>query len=522
MASSTTIVRALDGSSPPLAARLEFVDMRLKNYPSWQELVLLAAVAGAAIVVHGYHPGVEDAEIYLPGIQKVLNPALYPYNQEFFASHARMTLFPQLIAGSVRLFHLPLDWGVLLWHWFSIFLLLVACWHLGRLCFSSVAARWGGVALVGSLLTIPVAGTALYIMDEYLTTRSLSTPAVLFIVVNTVERKFLRAILWAAFTACIHPLMVVFGASYALIFWLLEFRKQNSLQGYKSATGFALLGFPLGLFPPVSAEYRQALDSRPYFFLTRWHWYEWTGIFAPLLLFWIFGQAGRKLNNSTLQRICTSSICFGLLFFLGGLVITVPPSFANLAELQPMRSLHLLYILLFIVGGGLLGDFVLQNRIWRWVALFLPLCGAMSFVQTQTFPASNHLELPGTTPRNDWVKAFLWIRANTSIDAYFGLDPKHMSLPAEDQHGFRAIAERSRLADEVKDTGAVTMFPALAQTWHSQLQAEAGWEHFSASDFEKLRQRFGVNWVVLQQPGVPRLPCPYKNQTVLVCRIEQN
>jgi len=32
-------------------------------------------------------------------------------------------------------------------------------------------------------------------------------------------------------------------------------------------------------------------------------------------------------------------------------------------------------------------------------------------------------------------------------------------MTKDDQHGFRAIAERSRLADAVKDSGAATMFP---------------------------------------------------------------
>ena len=48
----------------------------------------------AAVLLHGCHPYVEDAEIYVPGIKKALDVALYPHNAEFFASHARLTLFP--------------------------------------------------------------------------------------------------------------------------------------------------------------------------------------------------------------------------------------------------------------------------------------------------------------------------------------------------------------------------------------------------------------------------------------------
>ena len=124
--------------------------------------MLLAMVALAALAVHGYHPTVEDAEIYLPAIKRALNPSLYPHNDVFFMSHARMTLFPKLIAASVHLSHVRLDWALLLWQWFAIFLLLLGCWHLGRLAFPGRLERWGGVLLTASLLTLPVAGTALW------------------------------------------------------------------------------------------------------------------------------------------------------------------------------------------------------------------------------------------------------------------------------------------------------------------------------------------------------------------------
>ena len=130
------------------------------------------------------------------------------------------------------------------------------------------------------------------------------------------------------------------------------------------------------------------------------------------------------------------------------------------------------------------------------------------------------MEWPGSDPRNDWVRAFLWVRQNTPLDAYFALDPNHMSAPGEDQHGFRDIAERSRLADNVKDSGAVTMFPKLADTWLQQTRALGGWKNFTVTDFEGLKQSYGVNWVVLQAGTQAGLACPYRNQSVAVCEIK--
>jgi hypothetical protein len=474
---------------------------------------LLLLTAGA-VLVHGYHPYVEDAEIYVPGIKKLLHPTLYPHNNGFFASHAKLTLFPHLIAGSIRLTHLPFDWALMLWHFSSIFLLLLGCWHIGRLCFRSPRARWGGVALVASLLTIPVAGTALYIMDQYLNTRSLSTPAGLFVIINVVERKFWRAGLWAIFTAAVHPLMVVFGLSYVVV--LLALHRRDSWQVPVNA----LLLLPFGLFPPVTEAYREAINSHSYFFLLRWEWYEWIGIFAPLVLLWWFQRIARKQNSFLLALLCRSLIVFGLFYFLVALVVTIPPRLANLAELQPMRSLHLLYVLSFVFAGGLLAEFILKDRVWRWLLLFLPLCAGMFFAQRQLFPATAHLELPGAESKNDWVQAFLWIRDRTTVDVYFALDPDHLQLPGEDQHGFRAIAERSMLADRLKDSGAVTMFPALADTWRQQVRAQSGWRSFQVQDFRRLKEEFGVNWVVLQKPGISGLSCRYENNTVAVCRID--
>ena len=481
-------------------------------------MVLLLLMAFLAMLVHGYHPGVEDAEIYVPGIKKLLNPALYPQNTGFFESHAHMTLFPNLIADSIRLSHVPFDWALLLWQYFAIFLLLLGCWHVGRLAFRTLRARWGGVALIAALLTIPVAGTALYIMDEYLNTRSLSTPAVLFIIVNMVERKFVRAALWTLATAAIHPLMVVFGFSYCMAFWWLD-RKRSAGNREDAAAAAALL-FPFGLFPPASDVYRKILEGRPYFFLLRWQWYEWVGIFAPLVLLWWFRSLGRKKGLLLLEKMSTALALFGLAFFLVALVITIPARFTNIVELQPMRALHLVYVLFFVFAGGLLAEHLLKNHAWRWAVLFLPLCAGMWYAQRQLFPKTPHIEWPGAVPRNNWVSAFLWIRQNTPIDAYFALDPDHMALPGEDQHGFRVIAERSRLADNVKDSGVVTMFPKLANTWFDQTQAQRGWKGFQKADFENLKRAFGVNWVVLQNPGVSGLTCPYQNRSLSVCRVD--
>ena len=112
--------------------------------------------------------------VYAPGVLKVLDPSLFPYNSQFFQSHASMTIFPNLIAGSIRLTHLSPWWAFFAWQIVTSFLLLWACLRIARLCFAENFAAWCGVALTASLFALPVAGTALLIVDPYTSPRARS------------------------------------------------------------------------------------------------------------------------------------------------------------------------------------------------------------------------------------------------------------------------------------------------------------------------------------------------------------
>jgi len=463
----------------------------------------------AALLIHGYHPFAEDAEIYLPGVEKILDPGLFPGGEKFFQSHASLTLFPDLIAASVRLSHLPLEWTLLVWQGLSIFLLLLAAWQFTSKCFAEVNARWCGVAMLAALLTLPVAGTSLYPLDQYVVPRNLCAFASIFAVVRTLDRKYSQAALWLAFAGLVHPLMWFFAFVYCLL--MVGFER------FSPALAFASL-LPLGIsFHRPSPAYEQAVKLHRYFYLQTWAWYEWLGIIGPIAILWGFTHVAQTRRLHDVERLCRALIPYQLIFLAAGLALSLP-LFGNLARLQPLRSLHLLYIVMILISGGFLGTFVLKKHLWRWILCFAPLCVGMLLAQRSLFPYSAHLEWPGTASRNPWVQAFVWAHQNTPKDATFALDPLYMLIPGEDAQGFRAIAQRNRLADAIKDSGAVSMFPPLAEEWLKQLRAQTDWKQSQVQDFERLRADYGVSWIILQVPGVIGLECPYRNSAVLVCK----
>lgn len=496
---------------------LSLANLALANiFGRFKTLGFLWLLTAAALLVQGYHPYAEDAEIYLPGVERILNPKLFPVGQEFFKSHASMTLFPNLIAFSLRLTHLPFEWGLFLWHVASIFLLLAACWELSRLFFPSERARWGGVCLVAALLTIPVAGTALYIMDQYLNPRNLAAFAGIFMLVRTLERKYLRAFLWLVFAACVHPLMWTFPFCFCVLLVVMErFEKKRA----SASKGAAMVPVQIPLAPAASPAYHEAAKAHAYHYIQNWHWYELLGIAAPVGLFWWFGNVARSRKWPALERVSRAFFIYGIIFTVSALVVDLPARFEALARLQPLRSLHFLYIVMFVIIGGFLGEYVLKTSVWRWLVLFVPLTIGMFAAQRALFPASAHVEWPGAAPQNPWEQAFLWVQKNTPVDAVFALDPEYMHIHGEDEVGFRCLAQRSRLADAVKDNGVVSMFPLLAEKWWSQVEAQTPWKNFRAEDFKRLKKMYEANWVVVQQPGVAGLDCVYQNDAVQVCRI---
>jgi hypothetical protein len=243
------------------------------------------------------------------------------------------------------------------------------------------------------------------------------------------------------------------------------------------------------------------------------------GALAPLVLFWLLWRVASKRGETMLARFAAAGLVYGVFHQVLATATLWPDSLARLTSLQPMRYLHLLYFLFVLMAGCLLGKLVLRRSAWRWAAFLLIANGCMFVWQRAEFRSSQHLELPGREPANPWLQAFAWIQTNTPQNAYFAIDPHYMEAPGEDYHGFLALAERSQLADAVKDAAVATMVPELGPVWARQVEATEGWRNFKHGDFERLKATFGVNWVVVNYPQPGGLDCRWHNNLLAVCQI---
>ena len=482
-------------------------------------LLRLTLLTGVAVIVHGYHFGTDDGAVYLPAVVHSIHPNLYPYGAEFFESHADLSIFTAVVGASARLFHLNVEWTVFLWHLLTVFIYLLAAWRLASACFDSARARWSAVLLSAMVLTVPASGTALVLMDPYLTARSASTPLSMMAVGAFLAGNRREAVLWLALTALVHPQMALFAAGCLLILalpakWTAPLFE---LSPWANATAAAL---PLGFsFSPATPEYHQALEMRSFLSVLHWRWYEWLGVAAPLALLFAFSQLQPRGATPAFRRISRGLTLFGVAATAIAVLFASSSRLETFLRLQPMRAFQLIYIVFFLLLGGLLGECVLKSRYWLWAGLFTAIGAGIFLIQRDAYASSRHIEWPDAAPVNPWVEAFLWVRENTPQNAVFALDPYYIELPGEDQHGFRGIAQRSVLTDHFKDSGVVSLFPPLAPEWSREQQAQQNWNHFQLADFQQLARSYSVSWVVLQGPPLEGLNCPYQNGALSVCQI---
>jgi hypothetical protein len=503
--------------------------------------LLVSALTLFAFAVHGYHPYAEDGGLYLAGVKRLLDPTLYPHSAAFVLEPMQHSLFAPMVAAIVRLSHLGLPSVLLAIHLATIWATLFAAWMLATRCWTTRTARTGAVMLLACWLALPVAGTALAIMDPYLTARSISTPCTLLalagmldatdrLIIPRMRRRGL--ILWIAsiaLAAAMHPLMAAYALGATLFLACMRSpnpRVRISSTAALSVASLAIAACINAIGSPDTPDYRRIALTRTYWFPAAWSWYELIGLAAPVAILAIFAfRTSRKqptIESSPSRVLAQMAIAAGTSAWLTATLFAHATASTHLvARMQPLRIFHIVYLVMVLMLGAKLGDILLRRHAWRWIAALILLGGIMFSTARTAFPSSPHIELPWTSPTNAWVQTFLWIRDNTPKDALIALDADYINAPGEDAQCFRAIAERSALPDYSKDGGEASIAPELTSQWKTGQQAQQQLSASATTDAARTSALapLGVSWIVLDTRASTNLDCPYTNSAVKVCRL---
>lgn len=502
---------------------------------------LATVLTPLALIIQGYHPYAEDGGLYLAGVEHALNPSLYPSQTAFVLEPTRLSLFAPTIAALTHLAHAPLPLVLLALYLATLWATFYAAALLAEHCWPQRTAQAGAVALLACWLGLPVAGTALLLMDPYLTARSFSTPCTLFALAavlhltNCAQRVQARHLFHCLTfcTACLlvaalmHPLM----AADALLATLLLLCVRSPSRVIRAWGVFSFCAAALAIATSLQSfaaredpAYLRIALTRTYWFPSEWRWYELAGLATPLLILaaLAFHPSNRKPASDAASALARMAIAAGLIAYtIAALFARTPSPVLLVARMQPLRLFQIVYLVLILFLGAQLGRHVLRLSAWRWAAALILLGGSLFAASRATYPNSNHLELPGITPRNPWSQAFLWVRGHAPTKALFALAPDYINAPGEDAQCFRAIAERSALPDYSKDGGEASIAPDLASAWQIGQTAQQVLSSPATSDPARIAalRPLGVSWIVLPANASTHLNCPFANSAARVCRL---
>ncbi len=492
--------------------------------------LLCVALTCAAVLVHGYHPYAEDGGIYLTGIKYLLNRNLYPYATGFVTSHLTFSCFARIAEGLVRLTALDVMTVMFGLYAVSILLTLMGAWSVTSQLFSPAGRRWA-VVMLASALTLPVAGTSLMLVDPYVSARSLVTPCMLFALSFALAAFHDREIgvrsrgnLLRCASACVvalllHPLMAGYGIIIVLLFGIFTMRQPTVRAAAIVLFAIAAVGTAacLNQLGPVEpAGYPTIAQTRTYWFLSEWAWYEWLGLIFPLGILAWFGLRSRNTASQVLARAAAVAGLTGLLIAL--LFVHLHGISYCVARLQPLRIFQVVYLLMVLFLGASIGA-LRRKSVFAGAAICSVVSLALFATERSIYAHSGHLEVPWIQPANGWAQGFLWLRDHTPANAVVALDSKYISASGEDAQNFRAISERSTPPDFSKDGGIAAIKPQLTAEWLAGEPLQHGLDEATDAQRSLRLARENVHWIVLEQSAKTAFHCPYRNASVSICEV---
>lgn len=498
-----------------------------ENAGSWSHAPLCGALALCVPLIHGYHPYAEDGGIYLAGIKLCLHPELYQRSTGFVAAHVQFSIFAHAVALLARVYP-PALMGILFaLYLLAAFLTLFTASMVAKQITADVSAQRWSIVLLATCLTVPVAGTSLMLMDPYVTARSLALPCVLAAFAATLRlylrHAYRRDVVIVALSllaaVVLHPLSGGYGA--AAVATLLAMGRPT-LRARCISMGALVCGAVVACvalrvaWSDVPVGYSAIAQSRSYWALSNWAWYEVAGLVAPLVLLLLISRL--RSQTSAGKLFARAMVVAGLLSAAISLVFVHAhgPDFA-VASVQPLRMFQYVYLAMPLCIGTWLAVSVKHKAI----SAFLCMAAALSMFASQRtiYASSNHVEWPWAEPTNAYEQAFLWVRSNTPVDAAVSVDAQYITAHGEDAHNVRAVTERSVPADVSKDGGIAAIRPSLTRDWYDGVALQRGLALLPDSErLERLNPQH-IGWMILPHTSSTSFPCPYRNALVSVCHV---
>ena len=352
-------------------------NIRIEKQPWVIVFLLLTSTVGLAI--NGYRYGFNDHAFYIPMIDRLVNPDLFPEDYLFDEPSGEYNFWIPAMAMLARFF--PLNWIFFLGYILTRFALFWAIYHLSINLFNSR----GAAVLAVLFLVIPksVGGTATATQDIFFTLRSTAMPLAVAFLIPYFQGRITLAAIICGVVFLIHPITAIPLICLLGFRLLIEIFRQGWRIPAKAFVVFTACILPLVIrvflidranhsdlspFSQSNLQWLEIIKERDsYIFISVWNreaflsLVAYTVILLVILLYRHKGQSGNHANTNNEIFSQTDFWAFGVVFICAGLfcfgsVFVEWYPLPLIVQLQVLRGLHLIVNLSMIYAAWLLWE----------------------------------------------------------------------------------------------------------------------------------------------------------------------
>lgn len=492
----------------------------VKRIPLWL-LVLLVTIS--SLFISGYRFAYSDNNFYIPLVQKVHNPDLYPSDPLFDQPIGGYTYLPEIL--SFFLNYLDIQTLYILSYLLFSFIMF---WSVAKITQTLFKKR--SIVLIALLLTISpkvVAGTSILTFSIYMLPRFAAISISLFALYMFIKARYKSSSIVMGIALILHPPTVI-ALVAAQLFYLIK--KKSVKKILISLLIFLIVSTPIiysyfvtpkdtTFFPdPFHLSIlTEPPTAKALLFPLHWHTMNLglvslLGLLVVIMIFlytFLRMYSENSLSNKDiriLSLVLTSlflliiNIIFGELFPISiiiqltlarGLLFIYWISMVYFAKLL-WDQRHSLFgkllgilvisfllrgVIFFVLGtilfaiGSLIRDRIaLKNRIIKIFSVFIVFSVSIFIVIITIHP----IELPHTYPNHDtitsdYVDVQLWSKNNTALDSKFIVPPITPN--------FRIFSERTPIISPWDEVG-ILVSPGYTKAWNQRRLDVWGFEGY--------------------------------------------
>lgn len=490
------------GSFPPVPSALGFA-----------LFVVLATLNSA-----GYRYGASDQAFYVPAVLERLNPSLFPDDTPLIESQARLTVVDETVAELVEASGATLPVVFALLYVAALALLAFGATAIAR---SLYRTAWTALALLAALTlrhAITMSGTNT--LEGYFHPRQLAFALGAIAVAAVLRGAIATSVGLVIVAALAHPTTALwFGVWLGVAVFLSERRWRVALgaAGAGAAGGviWALTAGPLsGRLVEMDAVWLATLRAKEYLFPLDWPAHAWLinlG-YVPLIL-WIH----QRRRTAGLLRPRETALVVGALSLLAVFAVSLLLHWQRVAiavQLQPARAFWMLDFLATIYAVWSLCEWPGATPRRAMVVMAVILTASTSratYLAVVRLPERPVAQLD--VPDNDWGRAMRWAR-HSEPDSQWLADPMHAALYGT---SLRVAGERDVFVEALKDTAIGMYDRGIALRTRERLTAVGDFRKLSAEQALALAARYGLEYLVTEQP-MP-LPLAFRSGNLRVYRL---